>query len=115
MNRLWTATLLACVALVSSAWAEGEQWKSVDLSMAELVSNGYDLITVVPSGRDQIFFLKSHAKLAKCRESTTVNLASLPPPPSLPPHRDSSVMTMVDMPVPEITTNMECFELVRPK
>jgi hypothetical protein len=113
MNRLWTATLLACVALVSPAWAEGEQWKSVDLTMAELVSDGYDLITVVPSGRDQIFFLKSHAKLAKCRESTTVNLASLPPPP--PPPQRNSVMTMVDMPAPEMTTNVECFELVRPK
>jgi hypothetical protein len=115
--RLGAAALLAWVALApsSSAGEGGDQWKSTDRSMAELVGDGYELITVIPSGRDYTYFLKSRGKLAKCREATTLDVSKMPPPPPRPSRGSAQPMSMPEnMPSPEIRVTVECFELMRP-
>jgi hypothetical protein len=85
--------------------------------MAELVGDGYELVTVMPgSGRDYTYFLKNRGKLAKCREAIMLDVANLPQPP--PPLLRSSGQTMpmpANMPSPETRVTVECFELVRPE
>jgi hypothetical protein len=110
------AIAIACLIVGSSSWAaEGDQWKSTDRSMDELLGSGYELVTVIPAGHDFTYFLKSHSKVARCRETTTIGtpMTMMPLPPAPGTH---GIQPMpVDMPEPEMTTNVECFELVRPK
>ena len=62
--------------------AAGEQWQATERSMAELVDDGYELVSVVASsGQSQIYFLRKPGKVARCREETALD----GPPPALPP------------------------------
>lgn len=119
IHRLGAATLLALVAMVppSSAVDDGDQWKPIDQSMAELVGDGYELVTVVPApGRHNTYFLRTRGKLAKCEEATTVDVSNMPPPPPRPPRGSAQPMPMADnVPMPGTRVTMECFELVRPE
>jgi hypothetical protein len=64
MRTLWLAAALLC-GLLASARApaaetddRGSQWKPTDRSMAELISSGYELVTVLPSGQPPVFSQK---------------------------------------------------------
>jgi hypothetical protein len=92
-----------------------EQWRATDRSMAELVDNGYELVSVVASsGQSNTYFLRKPGKLARCREATTVD----GPLPSIPPFtlangQKSAVLPPLEMPKTRI--DIECAELVRPQ
>jgi hypothetical protein len=92
-----------------------EQWRASDRSMAELVGDGYELVSVVASsGQSYTYFLRKPGKVARCREQKTVD----GPLPSIPPFalangQKSAVLPPVEMPKTRI--DIECAELVRPQ
>lgn len=121
---IWSAALLLAGALIAPAVfaaeldVSGDQWKATDRSMADLVDDGYELVTVIPSApHARSYFLKSRRKIAKCDEETSIDVASaqaiIPPPPSRPGDPPPMVM-MNDVPTPSLRVNIECAELVRP-
>jgi hypothetical protein len=110
----------ASVALASPVAAETdsaavEQWRVTDRSMAELVDDGYELVSVVASsGQAHTYFLRKPGKVARCREQTTVD----GPLPSIPPFtlakgQKSAVLPPVDL--PKMRIDIDCAELVRPQ
>jgi hypothetical protein len=113
-----TAELEAAHRRAMSFMSEREdEWRErpTDRTMAELVGEGFELVTVIPSGRDYTYFLKARGKLAKCREATTLDVSNPPPPLPRPPRDSAQPMPMPeDMPSPEIRVTVECFELVGP-
>jgi hypothetical protein len=92
-----------------------EQWRATDRSMAELVEDGYELISVVaPAGQSQTYFLRKPGKLARCREQATLD----GPLPSIPPLTLTKGQKNVVGPpldLPKIRVDIECAELVRPQ
>ena len=107
------ALVLPVAAETDSAAAE--QWRPTDRSMAELVDDGYELVSVVaPSGQSQTYFLRKPGKVARCREAVTLD----GPLPSIPPFtlangQKSAVLPPLEL--PKMRTDIECAELVRPQ
>jgi len=92
-----------------------EQWQATDRSMAELVENGYELVSVVaPSGQSNIYFLRKPGKLARCREQTTLD-GPLPPIPSFTLAKGQKSAILPPQEFPKMRVDIECAELVRPQ
>jgi hypothetical protein len=70
-----------------------EEWQTTDLSLLDLVTDGYELVSVIsPSSYTRIYFLTKPGKIAKCREETNpTNLPLPPPPPSAPGQAESFI------------------------
>src|SRR6516162_11932360 len=94
----WVAgviVLIGIVALSGKTWPEtgpvappviapvaGDQWRTTDRSMLDLVEEGYELVSViVTQSRARVYFLGKPGKMAKCQEDTTVSWPSDAPPP----------------------------------
>jgi len=113
-------TVAASVALALPVAAEtdsaaAEQWRATDRSMAELVDDGYELVSVVAaSGQSHAYFLRKPGKVARCREATTVD-GPLPqvPPFTLAKGQKSAVLPPQEL--PKMRIDIECAELVRPQ
>jgi hypothetical protein len=91
-----------------------EQWRATDRSMAELVEDGYELVSVVASsGRSHTYFLRKPRKVARCREETKLD-GPLPqiPPVTLSNGQKSAVLPPLEM--PKMRIDVACAELVRP-
>jgi hypothetical protein len=110
----------ASVALALPAAAEMdnaavEQWRATDRSMAELVEDGYELVSVVASsGPSHTYFLRKPGKLARCREQTTVD----GPLPSIPPitlAKGQKGAVLPPQELPKLRVDIECADLVRPQ
>ncbi|HEV2552104.1 MAG TPA: hypothetical protein VGU20_32650 [Stellaceae bacterium] len=109
------AVMPALPAAAETDSAAVEQWRATDRSMAELVDDGYELVSVVAaSGQSHTYFLRKPGKVARCREQTTVD----GPPPSIPPFtlakgQKSAVLPPLEL--PKMRVDIECAELVRPQ
>jgi hypothetical protein len=121
-GTLWlTLALAASVALAFPALAETDgsaldQWRATDRSMAELVDDGYELVSVVaPSGQSNTYFLRKPGKVTRCREETKLDgpLPSSLPPFTLAKGQKNAVLPSLDL--PKIHVDIECAELVRPQ
>src|SRR5262249_14373378 len=117
------ALALAVAAFVALAFpvaaetdgAAADQWQATDRSMAELVENGYELVSVVAqSGQSHTYFLRKPGKGARGRQETTVD-GPLPqvPPFTLANGQKSAVLPPLDL--PKMRIDIECAELVRPQ
>ena len=111
----------ASVALALPATAETdgaalEQWRATDRSMAELVDDGYELVSVVASsGQSQTYFLRKPGKVARCREETKLDGPLPPIPPiTLAKGQKSAVLPPLEQ-LPKMRIDIECAELVRPQ
>jgi hypothetical protein len=113
-------TVAASLALALPVAAETdsaavEQWRATDRSMAELVGDGYELVSVVASsGQSHTYFLRKPGKLARCREQTTLD----GPLPSIPPFtlangQKSAVLPPLEL--PKMRVDIDCAELVPPQ
>jgi hypothetical protein len=105
------------VLLTTPSLAEinSDQWRSTDRSMAELVDEGYELVSVVaPSNRARIYFLRKPGKVAQCREEAAPPpSSSLASAPTGPKGQPSAMAAPEDF--PKVRINIECAELVRPE
>jgi hypothetical protein len=92
-----------------------EQWRATDRSMAELIEDGYELVSVVAAaGQSQTYFLRKPGKLARCREQTTLD----GPLPSIPPltlAKGQKNIVRPPLELPKMRTDIDCAELVRPQ
>jgi hypothetical protein len=118
--------IVGLVALSGETWAEtspaaspviapvaGDQWRTTDRSMLDLVEEGYELVSViVTQSRARVYFLGKPGKMAKCQEDTTVSWPSDAPPP---PVRGQTPAFVPDNFVPETQMVIECAELARPE
>jgi hypothetical protein len=117
--RCLALAFAATVALALPVAAETEsvaveQWRTTDRSMAELVEDGYELVSVVAAaGQSQTYFLRKPGKVARCREETKLD-GPLPqvPPFTLAKGQKSAVLPPLDM--PKMRIDIACAELVRP-
>lgn len=110
----------AAVALAFPVAAEAdggavEQWSATDRSMAELVEDGYELVSVVASpGQSHTYFLRKPGKLARCREQTTLD-GPLPPLPSVTLAKGQKSAVLPPQELPKLRVDIDCAELVRPQ
>ena len=106
---------LALPVAAETESAAVEQWRATDRSMAELVDDGYELVSVVAlSGQSHTYFLRKPGKLARCREETTLD----GPLPSIPPFTLAKGQKSAVLPpqeLPKMRIDIECAELVRPQ
>ena len=118
----WRGVTLALGALVAfaepSAAEKGvttsDQWQQTDKSMAELVEDGYELVSVVaPSNQTRTYFFRKPRKLVKCTEQTTLD-GPLPPLPKISDNRQSFA-AFAPGDLPKLRTEVECADLVRPQ
>ena len=121
----WVArviVVIGIVALSGKTWPEtgpaappvnGDQWRTTDRSMLDLVDEGYELVSViVTSSQVRVYFLSKPGKIAKCQENTTLSLPSEAPPP--PPTVGQMPAFLPNNFVPETRMAIECKELSRP-
>jgi hypothetical protein len=122
----WVArviVVIGIVALSGKTWPEtgpaappvidGDQWRTTDRSMLDLVDEGYELVSViVTSSQVRVYFLSKPGKIAKCQENTTLSLPSEAPQP--PPTRGQMPAFLPNNFVPETRMAIECTELSRP-
>jgi hypothetical protein len=63
---VFASVVLALPAAAAADSAAMEQWRATDRSMAELVDDGYELVSVVPSsGQAHTYFLRKPGKVAR--------------------------------------------------
>jgi hypothetical protein len=106
---------LALPAAAETDSATVEQWRSTDRSMAELVEDGYELVSVVAAaGQSHAYFLRKPGKLARCREQTTLD-GPLPPIPSVTLAKGQKSAVLPPQELPKMRVDIECAELVRPQ
>src|SRR6516162_1107203 len=125
----WVATVIVVIGIVAlsgKTWPEagpaappviapvdGDQWRTTDRSMLDLVDEGYELVSViVTSSQVRVYFLSKPGRIAKCQENTTLSLPSEAPPP--PPTRAQMPAFLPNNFVPETRMAIECTELSRP-
>jgi hypothetical protein len=97
----------------------GEYWKASTRSLWELLSGGYDLVSVIsPNAQTRVYFLHAPGRLMKCTERSAA-----PPPPmpqsASPPAMGSGPPTATPAIVPppnrsgDPPVTFECSELTR--
>jgi hypothetical protein len=107
-------TALANPIAAETRASTDEQWRPTDRSMAELVAEGYELVSVIaPSNQARTYFLRKTGKVAKCREEASLD-GPLPAVPPLPPKGQSFAM-LESSDVPKMRTDIECAVLVPPE
>ena len=110
-GKTWPETGPAAPPVIAPV--DGDQWRTTDRSMLDLVDEGYELVSViVTSSQVRVYFLSKPGKIAKCQENTTLRLPSEAPPP--PPTRGQMPAFLPDNFVPETRMAIECTELSRP-
>ena len=111
-DRTWSETSPAASPIVAPV--AGDQWRTTDHSMLDLVEEGYELVSVIETpSRARVYFLGKPGKIAKCQEDATLSWPSGTPPP--PPTRGQTPAFVPDNFVPETRTNIECAELAPPE
>jgi len=107
-------TALANPIAAESRAPTDEQWRPTDRSMAELVEDGYELVSVIaPSNQTRTYFLRKTGKVAKCREEASLD-GPLPAVPPLPSKGQAYAM-LESSDVPKMRTDIECAVLMRPE
>jgi hypothetical protein len=111
-NRGWSQT---APVTPPAASANGEEWRTTDLSMLDFVADGYELVSVISaSSHTRIYFLTKPGNIVKCREEVTPNSPPPMPPPSPNPGQVGSfIPPPPDVVVTSVGTEFECAVLSR--
>ena len=108
--------LIAALGLGAAYGAEtgkaaGDHWQATNKSMADLLSEGYRLVSVVaPNAQLRVFFLSKQGAVAKCSEEAV--LKNPPPAPPRPGDKGAPNFNPREF-VPDLDTKIECSRLTK--
>ncbi len=111
MSRALTVAV-ALLGLGAAQSRAADHWQATSKSMADLLGEGYRLVTVAaPSAHLRVFFLSKGASVAKCSEEQVLKN---PPPAPRPDEKGAPTFDPREF-VPQLETKIECSRLTKAK